>query len=157
QKLVSSMAKIDPILIAFEDLHWADDATIEFIDTLRGGLDTLGRVAIICTWRSCELRQPPFDDAHLTLEKLSLAEMSALLHSDAHGAALPLPLRQQIVKRSEGNPLFAIELARLHAAAPGSNHSDMLLEPGSLNGVLTRRLDALDELKPLVQAAATLG
>jgi predicted ATPase len=69
-------------------------------------------------------------------------------------------VRQQIIERAQGNPLFAVELSALHSAAgqgQGTCHSDLVLEPGGLNSVLSRRLDALGDLKPLAQAAATLG
>jgi class 3 adenylate cyclase len=157
--LFAGWAERRPLLLACEDLHWADEGTLEFVDSLARRRHELGRVCIACTWRSSE--PPPLQalPGRLTLElqRLSRPAIVTLLSGTRQGTGLSPDAVRQIAERSEGIPLFALELARLHADNRARTTADVVLEPGSLNSILCARLDSLGALKPLAQAAAVLG
>lgn len=157
----SALASERPLVVACEDLHWADPATLEFIGRTAERLPHMGPICLIWTTRGQQMPRGFKTSAQhtsLSLDRLTVKETQQLLACSAPGAALTPEEREQISIRSEGIPLFAEELARLIASAPGDQDSiDMLLEPGPLNVVLSARLDGLGELKPLAQAAAVIG
>ncbi len=92
------------------------------------------------------------------LARLSRADIEKLIDQSPHGATLPPAVRQEIVDRADGVPLFATELARLYATSDAECSTiDMLLRPGALNAALFARLHELGPLRPLAQVAAILG
>jgi hypothetical protein len=102
-KLLSSLARRERLILALEDLHWADATTLELIDVLGNELDSS---LIVVTWRSSEHLDPPLgrEWIQVTLSGLPPAEMIDLLQSGKHGAGLSAAQLRQIAERSEGNP-----------------------------------------------------
>ena len=158
---ISAMATKGPVVLAFEDVHWADRGSLDFIAKVGDRLGELGQVCLIWTSRDPELRGFSTVVGHerLALARLSYEETQQLLACSEFGSGLPPATRQQIAVRSEGIPLFALELARLLANSNSEEEDrlDLILEPGPLNTVLSARLDALGGLKALAQSAAVIG
>ena len=71
------------------------------------------------------------------------------------GRSLPADLRKRVLKRAEGVPLFAVELARF-MMEHGSSASDRQI-PATLSDLLTARLDQLGSAKKVAQVAAVIG
>ncbi|MGE8940456.1 ATP-binding protein [Leptospira interrogans] len=152
-------AKVRPIALAFEDVQWADPATLEFIAAIGQYLHGLGRVCLI---RTSRLKQLPelntsVPNIHLVLRRHDTSEIDRIVDQQFRSAELSSGMREKIAIRSEGVPLFAEELVRLHTSVDGADTLDVLLEPGRLNAVLGARLDTVGELRPLAQAAAVIG
>lgn len=159
---IAGLAANGPVVLALEDLHWADRSMLDFVAKAGERLSSLGSVCLVWTSRSAGLRKhraaAPLQHTQITLRRLSSGEIQQLLACSPSGSVLPPEKRQRIAIRSEGIPLFATELARLCAGAQVAEHDlDLLLRPGPLNAILSARLDSLGDLKPLAQAAAVIG
>lgn len=167
-EILRAIGEIRPVLIALEDLHWVDAATVTALDTLLA--DPPAGVFVVATMR-------PVDDWHLRSRKLTLANLEpsdnlALLCA-LMGQALEGPARQllrSIRLLSEGNPLFNIQLIRnlemegrlVRDSSNGLKIGDRGLEdykaPTSVRAVLKRTVERVDEeLRDILTVAALVG
>jgi predicted ATPase len=159
-----------PVVLAFEDMQWADDGMLEFVSELV-------EFASDCPIFVCALGREEPDDRRaewaaslaagtcIRLEPLAPDLIAALLGDLAPG--LPGPATGRIVGRAEGVPLYAVEMVRTLAERGTLDLERGLLRPGdlddlevpaSLNSLLEARLDRLgaDE-RELVKAMAVFG
>lgn len=153
--LLEAIAGRDPLVLAFEDIHWADPALLGFLD------DVVRRASgvplmVVCTARPELLESHPEwaggkrNATTIALEPLSTEETEALLHALLGEAPDP-----ESTARAGGNPLFAHELARV---VGGSRSPEMGGIPESLEAVIAAHLDALPlELKSMAADAAVVG
>jgi class 3 adenylate cyclase/tetratricopeptide (TPR) repeat protein len=159
RRFLEALAERQPTVLVFEDLHWADDALLDFVDAL---VDRVAGVPllVVCSARPELLeRRPGWGGGKRNAATVSLASLSdedtARLLAALLGTPL-LPAEQQaaLLRRAEGNPLFAEEYARM--LADGSDPA--AAAPETLQGVVAARIDALpNEEKELLQLAAVLG
>ena len=126
--LLSSVGDEEPVVLAIEDLHWADRSTRDFLSFLvRNARDA--RLLLVCTYRS--------DELHALLE--------GVLGERPDGALLT-----DLFERSDGNPFFAEEL--LAASADGG------AIPETLRDALMIRVEALSgPARGLLRTAAAAG
>jgi class 3 adenylate cyclase/predicted ATPase len=153
---IEAWACKEPLVFAFEDIHWADDGMLEAIEHLAQWVRA--PLLLICLARDELLdRRPGWGGARRTatqlfLEPLSSAETQELVSTLLPEGEAVLPA---VVERSGGNPLFAEEMAR-RIAENGSVHAGEL--PDTVQAVLAARLDALEPFeRRLVQQAAVVG
>jgi class 3 adenylate cyclase/tetratricopeptide (TPR) repeat protein len=165
------LAASAPLLMVFEDLHWADTGTLDFIDHLldwsRGlpiTVVTLARPELIERRRDWGAGKRHFTS--LFLEPLTEAAMRQLLAGLVPG--LPESAVRSIVARADGMPLYAVETVRMLLAqgrlqeADGAYHpvGDLseLAVPETLTALIASRLDALEPAdRALLQEASVLG
>jgi class 3 adenylate cyclase/tetratricopeptide (TPR) repeat protein len=165
------VAAVAPLVLVLEDIHWADEGLLDFIEYLARWGE--GRIAVLCLARHELLdRRPTWsggipDAATIVLEPLSAGETNQLVDGLLNGG-LPELLRDRVVGLAEGNPLFAEELTRMFVdrgvlrLADGAWELARPIEeievPSSIQAVLAARLDGLpgDE-KRLAQNAAVVG
>ena len=145
-----------PMVIAFEDIHWADDGMLDAIEHLAQWVRA--PLMMVCLARDELLdRRPSWGGGRgsatqLVLEPLSAAETEELVGSLLPPGEAVLPA---LVERSGGNPLFAEEMAR-RIAEEGSMKAAEL--PDTVQAVLAARLDALEPFeRRVVQQAAVVG
>ncbi|UJB67207.1 AAA family ATPase [Acidovorax sp. YS12] len=145
-----------PLLLLVEDLHWADEATLELLERMLGEGDAGGApLFMLCTARAA----PPGPLAERLAVRLELAPLPAqairTLVTQVAGAGQPLgdALLASIVHRADGVPLYAEELARA-ALAGGGRAGDV---PETLWDALAARLDGLGPAKRIAQYAACIG
>ena len=107
-------------MLVFEDLHWADDALLAFIEHLADWVAGVP-LLLLCTARP-ELyeRHPTFganarNAQRINLDPLSDAETGELVSGLLERVLLPAATRQQLLERAGGNPLYAEEFVRLLA------------------------------------------
>jgi class 3 adenylate cyclase/tetratricopeptide (TPR) repeat protein len=166
------LAATGVVALLFEDLHWADSGTLDFVEHM---LEWSRNVPIlIITLARPELldRRPGWGAGKrsflaLDLQALDEPSMRALLGGLVPG--LPETAVRSIVARAEGIPLYAVETirmlvaeGRLVPAATGGyepvGELGELAVPGTLHALIAARLDALDPLeRALLQDAAVLG
>ena len=153
---IEAWACREPLVFAFEDIHWADDGMLEAIEHLAQWVRA--PLLLVCLARDELLdRRPdwgrgPNAATQLFLEPLSAAETQQLVATLLpEGETVP----PAVVERSGGNPLFAEEMA-CRIAENGGAHAGEL--PDTVQGVLAARLDALEPFeRRLVQQAAVVG
>jgi class 3 adenylate cyclase len=135
-----------PVVLLIEDVHWAEPPLLELIERLARAVRA--PLLLLATAR------PDFAhrwDAHVDAETILLeplpAESAALLVDER----LAREVREEIVRRAEGNPFFVEELVQL----AGENGREI---PDSVQAVLAARIDLLGEAdKAALQAAAVIG
>ncbi|MFL5824197.1 MAG: adenylate/guanylate cyclase domain-containing protein [Solirubrobacteraceae bacterium] len=158
------MAGDSPVILAFEDLQWADSGLLDFIDYL---LEWSAEFPIfVLTLSRPELRgrRPGWEP--MVLEPLEPRSISTVLDGLAPG--LPEELVAQIVRRAEGIPLYAVETIRMlqdrgMLVQDGARYhvtgdvSDLEI-PESLHALMASRLDGLSApQRSLLQDASVLG
>ncbi len=152
RSLFEELAGEQPLVVVFDDVHWAEETLLDLIEHLSVRLGT-ARVLLLCLARP-ELaeRRPQWvsrPEATLTLAALSELDAEDLL--DALDA--PAAVRERIAELAEGNPLFIEQLA----AFAGEKGDDVKLS-GSIRGVLHARLDRLDpEERAVLERASVIG
>lgn len=155
RQFIEALAGRGPLVLVFEDIHWADAALLAFIDHLvshASGVPLL----VLCTARLELLEAQPAwgggkrNATTISLEPLTTAETERLL-----GALLGRPPRRATIRRAGGNPLFAHELARIVGDSPSE---EAVAIPDSLQAVIAARLDTLaPALKEVASDAAVVG
>jgi predicted ATPase len=158
RRFLEAIAETGPSVLVFEDLHWADDDLLDFVDELAERLDAVP-LLIVCTARPELLgRRPGWGGGKpnavtALLEQLSDVETAQLLVALLERSVLPAHVQELVLRRAEGVPLFAEEYARMLAAG-----QDAAGVPETLQGIVAARIDALEPPeKALLQDAAVLG
>ena len=164
RRFFEAISALGTTVLAFEDLQWADDGVLDFIDSLFEWSRNLPILVIVLARPELLERRPGLGAASrnavtLHLEPLEPAEMRELLAG--LGSELSAEQVEAVVARADGIPLYAMELVRMVrdggvAAAPGS--TDRLAIPPSLQALVAARLDSLPAAdRSLLQDAAVLG
>jgi DNA-binding CsgD family transcriptional regulator/tetratricopeptide (TPR) repeat protein len=159
---VKGLAKSKPILLVFEDLHWADEASLRLIEYFASQiLDS--RILVIVTYRDVELRRRhPLSRTLAGLNRLGNFERARLNRFDfeltselarAMGVSEQSELISNLFSSTEGNPFFIKEVSQLML-------NDLTDEriPDGVREAIGRRLDSLDDAtNEVLEAAAVLG
>ncbi len=158
RRFFETLAQVHPLVLAFEDLHWADEQLLDFVDYLvewARGVPIL----VLCTARPELLARRSgwgggkVNSSTILLSALSEAEMTELVSSLLEKSALPGDSRGRLLEHAAGNPLYAEEFTRL--LATGRAPSEL---PETVQGIIAARLDTLPrEEKELLQDGAVLG
>jgi class 3 adenylate cyclase/tetratricopeptide (TPR) repeat protein len=158
RRFAEALAERQPVVFVFEDLHWADDALLDFVDSLvdrTTGVPLL----VVCSARPELLERRPGwgggqrNAATVSLAPLSDEDTARLLAALLGTPVLPADQQAALLQRAGGNPLFAEEYARMLA-----DGTDTTAAPDTLHGVVAARIDALPpEEKELLQLASVLG
>jgi hypothetical protein len=183
---VDAMAKTRPLVLFFDDLHWADVSTIDLLSYLGGRLGT-SSVLIVVTYRPSEmlLAKHPFLQIkpdlqsrglcrELVLEFLTRDDIAAYLALEFPGHALPPDFPALILAKTEGSPLFMVDLVRylrdrevIRRGTPtgGGAETWTLAEampdleralPESVRGMIEHKLGRLDEEEHALLVAASV-
>ena len=172
RRFFERMAARYPLVLVFEDIHWADDGLLDFIEYL--GDWAQGPILTVALARPelFERRETwgggKRNAASIALDPLSADESMAML-DDLLAGGLPEELGRLVAERSEGNPLFVEEIVRklvddgaIRASEASTwdvvtpvNRVDL---PRSIQGLIAARLDGLrDDEKALLQDASVIG
>jgi hypothetical protein len=146
-----------PIVIAFEDVHWADPSTFAVLDALSSAI-VHDRILLVITARA-PFMSPSESIAHQTrieLGRLSSATSTQMVESWI-ADRLPAPLVELLVQRTDGVPLFLEELTRTLLDRDGSTDDREQSIPMTLRDSLMARLDRLGPAKVTAQLCALLG
>ena len=158
-EIFEALASEKPLLIIAEDLHWADEVTLAILERLGRGAS--GMPLVLAATTRPDLASDTFREAVRAMSLASLsAEGTRALVAGLDGDALTDPTLDWIVEKSDGNPLFAIELAAFvretsdpekAIADPGSAHID------TLRDLLETRLENTGPAKGTAQVGSVLG
>ena len=162
-------ASLRPIVFLFEDLHWIDASTEEYLNTLMGSV-AAAPIVVVLTYRVGYT--PPFGNRSfyttLTLHTLSDAETLAMAGRVLGTEDLPEEIRAALMNKAEGVPLFVEEVAKtlldlgvLRRENGGLRMMRGVGEvsvPDTIHGIIMARLDRLGEDgKRAVQLASVIG
>jgi class 3 adenylate cyclase len=165
---LEGLARRQPVLLLFEDAHWADATSLELLDLTLERVRQLPVLALFTFRREFE---PPWvglpNVDTLTLGRLDRNDVETMVARLTGGRALPNEVTEQIVAKTDGNSLFVEELTkavleagvlvedagsyRLHGSLPP------LAIPATLQDSLMARLDRLAPVKEIGQIGATIG
>ena len=153
--LLLAGARTQPVVLAFEDLHWADPTSLDLIQALaeRGAQAPL---LVVATARP-EFRAPWGMRSHhavVALAPLDRTEVRRMVGEIAEQHALPQEVVERVSERTGGVPLFVEEVTRL-LLERGDTGSQAV--PPTLQQSLAARLDRLGEAREVAQIGAVLG
>ena len=164
---VEALSRQNPVLMIFEDAHWTDPTSLETFGRVVDKVRSLP-VLLIVTFRP-EFDAPWIGRPHvaaLTLNRLAEREISVIISRLVGNKSLPPGIRQDIIERTDGIPLFVEEMTKAVleggdegeaeqtvAAVPSSS----LAVPASLHASLMARLDRLGPAKEVAQIGAAIG
>jgi adenylate cyclase len=156
--LVYRAADEGPQVLLVEDLQWIDRSSEEALCALVDGLADR-RVLIVCSYRAGYV--PPWHERSFH-QRLALEPLSAVEAGKMAEAFLVSPesraLRDLVVARAEGNPLFIEELAGYLRERRGETAISREAVPETIHDLITARVDRLREpLKRTLQRASVLG
>lgn len=167
-RFLEAIARSQPLVLAIEDLHWADDGLLEFLEYLLDWGEA--PILVIGTARKeladrAEATRLLKIQAAITLSPLSPAATKAMLADLA--PALFGEAQRVVIERGEGNPLYIREIVRMLAQRreeEGVAFVDQIAAldetaiPGSLRQLIAARLDTLSpEERSLIHNAAIIG
>ena len=166
--LTEAVARKQPSVMLYEDLHWADPTSLEALDLLIDRVRNF-QLLIVLTHRP-EFQSRWGQHGHvvgLNLTKLTRAQSTAMVSRVAGGKALPVDLLEQILSKTDGVPLFVEELTKSildsgelkdagdHYDYSGTTHSVSI--PATLRDSLMARLDRFVPVKEIAQIGAAIG
>jgi class 3 adenylate cyclase/predicted ATPase len=165
---LGGLSRRQPVLVVFEDAHWADPTSLDLlameIEQVRAH-----PVLIVITARP-EFSPPWSDYTHITsfnLNRFSRGLANAMVEKVVRGRSLPDEVRDQIIEKTDGVPLFVEELTKtvLESGLLEERGDSYVLTgplpplaiPSTLNDSLMARLDRLGPIKDVAQTAAAIG
>jgi class 3 adenylate cyclase len=165
RRLLEALARKRPVVVVFDDLHWAEPTLLDLVDHL-GDRARDAPIVLVCLARPELLELRPtwaggkVNATTMLLEPLSLDESQLLirnlLRDDGPGAARSLA----IAEAADGNPLFLEEILAMLLDEGALERADVptIRVPPTIQAVLTARLDRLaaDE-REAIEAAAVMG
>jgi class 3 adenylate cyclase/tetratricopeptide (TPR) repeat protein len=172
RRFLESLADDSPSVFVFEDLHWADDAMLAFLEHLADWSSGVPMFIVATARPELYERKPTWasavrNAARINLAPLSEIETAKLISLLLDQAVLPVEVQSLILERAGGNPLYAEEFVRLLrdrgllvrkgkivALAEGAD----IPFPAGVQALIAARLDTLSsERKRLIQDAAVIG
>ena len=161
------LSRSNPVLMIVEDVHWSDPTSLEAfgraVDRIAGH-----RVLLIVTFRP-EFESPwigrPYVTA-LTINRLAQRDIEAMIDRVVGNKLIPANVRQDIIERTDGIPLFVEEMTKAVLEAGGGEEAQWtaaavpftaLAVPASLHASLMARLDRLGPAKEVAQIGAAIG
>ncbi len=146
RRLVESLASQRPLVLVFEDIHWAETTLLELVEHLAGALHDVP-VLLVCVTRPELLDGRPgwggtTDAVAVVLEPLSSGDASLLVDAVPAAVGLDAEARQRITRAAGGNPLFLEQM--LAMVAHGGAGVAELAVPPAIQALLAARLERLE-------------
>jgi hypothetical protein len=172
RRFLEQVAERDPTVLVFEDLHWADDAMLAFLEHLADRAEAV-RLLVVGTARPELFEGHPDFAAGLrnvnmiNLGPLSDEETARLVSALLETTVIPAELQRAILERAGGNPLYAEEFVRLLKDRDLLTRKGVSWElkegaevpfPDSVQALIAARLDTLSpDTKSMLADAAVIG
>jgi predicted ATPase/class 3 adenylate cyclase len=160
RRFLEVLAEHSPLVLVFEDLQWADDGLLDFVDHLVEWVTDVP-LLVVCTARPELLdRRPSWGGGKLNATTIALPplrndDVARLIAALLERPLLVAETQNALLERAAGNPLYAEQYARM--LTEHVTEHDLPL-PESVHGIIAARLDVLAaEEKRVVQDASVLG
>jgi class 3 adenylate cyclase len=158
RRFFDALADRRPLVLVFEDFHWADEGLLDFVDDLVDQLSDVPLLVVATARPELLVRRPTWGGGKanattLSLSPLSDEDTSRLVNSLLARQVLADEVQSAVLERAAGNPLYAEEFVRM------LGESELGSElPDSVHAIIAARLDALEAAdKDLLQTAAVVG
>jgi TOMM system kinase/cyclase fusion protein len=166
--LLVEMASEKPLLFVVEDLHWADPTSLALLGMLLDAVPTISMCVVLTARPTFTMPWRHLAVTHIQLGRLGSTSSAAMIERLTGEHRLPSSVREQILRRTDGVPLFIEELTRAvlesgvvqpmgepGTTPPGGTELEI---PATLRDSLMARLDNLaPTAKVTAQLAAVLG
>jgi class 3 adenylate cyclase/tetratricopeptide (TPR) repeat protein len=160
RRFFEALAERHPLVLVFEDIHWADDGLLDFIEHLVDWVRDVPML-VLCTARLELLeRRVAWGGGKLNAATVALApltddETARLIAALSERPLLEAETQSVLLARAGGNPLYAEQFMRMMAERATAEELPL---PESVQGIIAARLDALQPAeKALLQDAAVVG
>jgi tetratricopeptide (TPR) repeat protein len=155
---LEAVAEQRPLVLVIDDLHWADDGMLDFVDALVELVEDVALLVVACARPELLERRPGWSGGKrnaltVSLGALSVQDTERLVESLLGRDPADDELRATVAERAAGNPLYAEEFARMQTS--GGPTAGL---PDSVLGIIAARLDLLPPAeKELLRDAAVMG
>lgn len=172
RRFLESIAERHPAVFVFEDLHWADEAMLAFVEHLVEWSEGVPMLVLATARPEIYERGPAWTGgkrnvATINLSRLGDTETARLISVLLKSAVIPAEVQALILERAGGNPLYAEEFVRLlrdRGLLVTKGRTLSLAEdveiplPEGLQSLIAARLDTLSpDRKAMLQDAAVVG
>jgi len=160
---IVTLSSRQPLLLLFEDAHWSDPTTLELFDRLIAEITTIPVLLLVTFRTDFAPRWAGHREATtLTLQRMSRREVGEIIDQIAGPRSLASSIREVIIDRTDGIPLFAEEMTKAVLESEGGEATDLTqstasIIPRTLRASLLARLDRLGTAKRVAQIAAAIG
>jgi predicted ATPase len=164
---IEALSRHEPMLMIFEDAHWADPTSLDLVSRIVDRIIAL-RVFLIITFRP-EFEPPWIGHPHVTavtLNRLARREIDAIIDRIVGNKLLPPDVREDMIERTDGIPLFIEEMTKAVLEAESEEEARKTTSaiptsrreiPATLHASLMARLDRLGPAKELAQIGSAIG
>ena len=158
RRFFEAMAEQRPVVLVFEDLHWADASLLDFVDELVDWVADVPLMVVATARPELLERRPSWGGGKLNATTLALQplsdEQTARLIGQRLGRPTLAEAQRTLLERAGGNPLYAEQFAELFLERGAADQS----LPESLKGIIAARLDGLPASeKEVLRDAAVVG
>jgi class 3 adenylate cyclase/tetratricopeptide (TPR) repeat protein len=154
-RILSWTAQEQPLVVHLDDLHWAEPVLLDVVDRVTAALHDRP-VLLLCTARPEVLQDWTVPGAIIDVPSLTGQESAQLLTGLLSAHELRDDQREALLKRTGGNPLYALEFARMLGEREAGQ--DRVALPASVQAVIAARLDSISShLRALLQDASIVG
>jgi class 3 adenylate cyclase/tetratricopeptide (TPR) repeat protein len=160
REFVDELADVQPLIMVFEDIHWAEEPLLELIDHLAQWVRERA-LLIVCLARPELLDVRPgwgggrVRSTAIELEPLAREESEALAEALLSEQDVPEKVRARLLDKTEGNPLFVEETVRM-LLEEGADGGDRI--PDTLQALIGARIDRLPAgQKVVMQRGSVIG
>jgi hypothetical protein len=150
---VETFARKNPVLMIFEDAHWADPTSLELFGQ---GVNWIANLPVLLVITFRPEFEPPWiglpNVTALTLNRLTRPEVDAMIDSVAGNKSISANIRHEIIERTDGMPLFVEEMTKAVLEAESQRAAECVAAaipssavavPATLHASLMARLDRL--------------
>ncbi|HSI98597.1 MAG TPA: AAA family ATPase, partial [Gaiellaceae bacterium] len=143
RRFLEALAEQRPLVLVFEDLHWADDSLLDFVDELVDWMTEVPLLVVGTARPELLERRPGWGGGKLNATTLALAPLSEEQTARLLAHLLDRPVlaagsQRALLERAGGNPLYAEQFAELYLE---QGKADELPLPETLHGIIAARLD----------------
>ena len=160
RRFFEAMAEHRPLVLVVEDLHWADESLLDFVDELVDWVSDVPLLVVGTARPELLERRPGWGGGKLNATTLALRplpdeETGRLLAQLLERPVLAAADHRALLERAGGNPLYAEQFADLYLERGATDELEL---PETLQGIIAARLDGLPEReKELLRDAAVVG
>jgi class 3 adenylate cyclase/tetratricopeptide (TPR) repeat protein len=160
RRFLEGLAEHRPVVLVFEDLHWADESLLDFVDELVDWLTDVPLLVVATARPELLERRHGWGGGKLNSTTLALAPLTAEQTAQLIGHVLGTPVldaeaQAALLEQAGGNPLYAEQFAQLYVERGSTEELPL---PETLQGIIAARLDGLSaDEKGLMLDAAVVG